>query len=88
MTVAQLLDRWYQDVLRHQVAESAALGYRSVANHHIVPTLGKKKLASLTTSDVDRLLSSKIDSHLPFQRFNEFVRCSLRPSIKALGGAR
>lgn len=64
MTVEQLLDRWYQDVLRHQVAESAALGYRSVANHHIVPTLGKKKLASLTTSDVDRLLSSKIDSHL------------------------
>ena len=53
MTVAQLLGHWYEDVLRHQVAESAALGYRSVANHHIVPTLGKKKLVSLTTSDVD-----------------------------------
>jgi integrase len=64
MTVAQLLEGWYQDVLRHQVAESAALGYRSVANHHIVPSLGKKKLAVLTTSDVDRLLSSKIDSGL------------------------
>lgn len=64
MTVAQLLDRWYADVLRHQVAESAALGYRSVANHHIVPSIGRKKLAALTTSDVDRLLSSKIDAGL------------------------
>jgi integrase len=64
MTVAQLLDRWYADVLRHQVAESAALGYRSVANHHIVPAIGRKKLAALTTSDVDRLLSSKIDAGL------------------------
>jgi integrase len=64
MTVAQLLDRWYEDVLRHQVAESAALGYRSVAIHHIVPTIGRKKLAVLTTSDVDRLLSSKMDGRL------------------------
>ena len=64
MTVAQLLDRWYEDVLRHQVAESALLGYRSIATNHIVPTLGRKKLAALTTSDVDRLLSAKMDSGL------------------------
>jgi integrase len=64
MTVAQLLDRWYEDVLRHQVAESAALGYRSVAIHHIIPTLGRKKVSALTTSDVDRLLSSKMDGRL------------------------
>lgn len=64
VTVAQLIERWYEDVLRHQVAESAALGYRSVAIHHIIPTLGRKKLAALTTSDVDRLLSSKMDGPL------------------------
>jgi integrase len=64
MTVAVLLERWYEDVLRHQVAESAALGYMSVARHHIMPTLGRKKLAALTTSEIDRLLSSKIDSGL------------------------
>lgn len=35
LTVAQLLDRWYSDVLRHQVALSAAENCRSVAEHHI-----------------------------------------------------
>jgi integrase len=64
LTVAQLLERWYDDVLRHQVAESAASGYRSVATHHIIPSLGRKKLAALTTSDIDRLLSSKMDGQL------------------------
>ncbi len=64
MTISQLLDRWYEDVLRHQVRESAALGYMSVANHHIKPVLGKKKVAALSTNDVDRLLSSKMDSLL------------------------
>ena len=64
ITIATLLERWYEDVLRHQVAESAALSYMSVARHHIVPTLGRKKLASLTTSEIDRLLSTKLDSGL------------------------
>lgn len=62
--VSQLLDRWHNDTLRHQVEESTALGYRSVAVHHIVPTLGRRKLAALTTSDVDRLLSQKLDQGL------------------------
>lgn len=44
MTVAQLLDRWYSDVLRRQVALSAADNYRSIADHHIRPALGRKKL--------------------------------------------
>jgi len=64
LTVAQLLDRWYTDVLRHQVALSAAENYRSIARNHINPTLGRKKVNSLTTSDVDRLLSQKIASGL------------------------
>ncbi|MGC1239896.1 MAG: tyrosine-type recombinase/integrase [Acidimicrobiales bacterium] len=64
LTVAQLLDRWHVDVLRHQVAPSAARNYKAVADQHIIPTLGKKKLAMLTTADVDRLISQKLDSGL------------------------
>ena len=64
ITVAQLLMRWYEDVLRHQVAASAARNYKAVADQHIIPTLGKKKVASLTTADVDRLVSQKLDSGL------------------------
>jgi integrase len=64
MTVSQLLDRWYSDVLRHQVAESAADNYRSIADHHVRPSLGRKRVAGLTTADVDRLISQKIDEGL------------------------
>ena len=64
LTVAQLLDQWFEDVLRHQVSPNTASNYRSMAELHIKPTLGRKKIANLTTADVDRLLSNKTDSGL------------------------
>ncbi len=60
ISVAHLFERWYEDVLSHQVAPSAAKNYRSVAVHHIVPVLGRKKLLDLTTADVDRLIAKKL----------------------------
>lgn len=64
LSVSQLLDRWLEDVVRHQVSPSTARNYKTIAVQHIKPALGKKKVASLTTSDVDRLLSKKIDEGL------------------------
>jgi integrase len=64
VTVSELFRRWFEDVLRHQVAPSALSNYSSVATHHILPTLGALRLSELTTSDVDKLLSRKIDSGL------------------------
>jgi integrase len=64
MTVGQLLDRWYSDVLRHQVAPNAADNYKSIADNHIRPSLGNTKVSKLTTADVDRLISQKVDSGL------------------------
>ena len=62
LTVEQLVERWYNEVLRHQVAISAADNYRSIAKRHLYPTLGKKRLSNLTVGDVDRLISSKVDA--------------------------
>ena len=64
MTVAQLLNQWHDDVLRHKVAASTALSYWTIARHHIIPILGSKRIVNLTTVDVDRLLSSWLDSGL------------------------
>ena len=64
LTVAQLLNSWYSDVLRHQVAPSASANYKSVADCHIIPTIGRKLVAKLTAADVDRLISLKMDSGL------------------------
>jgi integrase len=60
ITVSGLFETWRQDVLSHQVSKSCGDHYMSVARNHIVPTLGRKKLTDLTTSDVDRLISQKI----------------------------
>ncbi len=64
LRVTQLFERWFDDVLRHQVALSTFNNYRAVAIKHIMPTLGKKKISDLTVADVDRLLASKIDEGL------------------------
>lgn len=64
LTVSQLVDRWLEDVNRHQVTASTASNYRAMAEHHIKPSLGKKKIVNLTTLDVDRLISKKMDDGL------------------------
>jgi integrase len=62
VTVAQLLDHWHADVIRHQVARTASDNYESVADHHIVPALGRKKLKELTPGDIDRLMAQKLEA--------------------------
>jgi integrase len=64
LTVSQLVDRWLNDVNRHQVTTSTASNYRAMAEHHIKPAIGRKKVAQLTTADVDRFLSKKTDDGL------------------------
>lgn len=64
MTVTHLVDRWLDDVNRHQVSASTTNNYRAMAEHHIKPAIGKKKVANLTTADVDRFLSKKTDDGL------------------------
>ena len=43
---------------------STAGNYMTIAKHHIIPSLGKKKIAQLTTSEVDRLLARKMNTDL------------------------
>ena len=62
--LSDLFERWFEDVLHHQVAPSAARNYRTVITKHVLPTLGGRKVADLTVSDVDRLLSKKLQQGL------------------------
>lgn len=62
MTVGQLLNRWHRDVLSHQVAPSAAANYKTIADHHVIPALGRHRVATLTSMDVDRLIAQKTDA--------------------------
>ena len=64
ITVDDLLDRWFKDVMRHQVASPALTNYEGVAKVHIRPTLGKKKVSKVKPAEIDALLSAKLDSGL------------------------
>jgi integrase len=64
ITVDQLLDRWFKDVMRHQVASPALSNYETIAKVHLRPTLGKKKISKLKPAEIDSLLSEKLDSGL------------------------
>ena len=59
-TLSQLFDRWYSDILSTQVQQDARDNYKCSGDCHIVPTLGRKKVAKLTVADVQHLLASKL----------------------------
>ena len=63
-TVEELVRSWYDEELRTRVVGTTADNYRSVFEHHLLPVLGRKAVASLTLSDVNRLLVSKLDQGL------------------------
>lgn len=59
VTVSQLLDRWVRDVLPAQVAPSAVENYSIIADTHLRPALGSRRVAELTTDEIDELLAAK-----------------------------
>jgi integrase len=63
-TVEVLVRAWYDEELRTRVARTTADNYRSVFEHHVLPVLGRKSIAKLTLSDVNRLLADKLDQGL------------------------
>jgi integrase len=70
VTVRELLDRWHK-VIAATRRETTASNYRYMIDGHIVPfvlpsgrTLGSKKVAKLTFSDVDALLEAKREAGL------------------------
>jgi integrase len=64
VTLIELFERWFEDIMRHQIAPSTFSNYQTVVRMHVLPVLGRKKLVELTVSDVDKLLSLKTDGGL------------------------
>jgi integrase len=64
-TVEQLLHRWLRDVVPGRVGPATLENYRLIAEHHIIPELGKKKLTALSPADVQALLRRKQETRLP-----------------------
>jgi integrase len=62
LTVQAFLDRWVTVNLPGTVAESTEDDYVDTVRLHLVPALGRKRLAKLTVSDLDRLWKAKRDA--------------------------
>ncbi len=62
LTVAAFLDRWLTLNLPGTVAESTEDDYVDTVRLHLVPALGRKRLAKLTVADLDKLWQAKRDA--------------------------
>lgn len=55
-TVADYLTHWLETVVKPYRAPKTHQGYELVVRRHIIPTLGKRRLRSLSVADVRRLI--------------------------------
>ena len=56
-TVAAYLEHWLAEVVRPTLAPRTYQGYEAVARRHLVPVIGHRPLAMLSTRDVHRVLA-------------------------------
>ena len=60
LTVGEWMDRWLEDCLKPLVeagklVHSTFVRYEGIANNHLKPTLGHRKLKTLTRAEIRRL---------------------------------
>lgn len=60
-TVAQYLGQWLDDELPRTVSTGTLTNYRNVVTLYVVPTVGAKRLATLTPGDVSAMLQTMAD---------------------------
>ena len=55
MTLGEWLDRWLDEYMIFTLRESTLKNYRQKCEHYVKRYLGSKQLASLTTTDIQKL---------------------------------
>jgi integrase len=80
LTVEEYLERWLSDCVRDTVKASTHSSYRQLVSKHIVPTLGRIRLKTLTATHVRGLLREKLDAGLS-PRTVQYIRFVLRKAL-------
>lgn len=63
MKLGTFLEQWLTTAIEPNcLSVNTADSYRSTVKHHLIPTLGKKRLRDLSVLDVDQLLAAKYDA--------------------------
>ena len=88
ITLAAYLQDWLEYTVRRNVRPWTYRGYEVHVRRHIVPALGKVPLAKLTTAQVRRWVSQKLDSGLAPKSVHYMKTTRARPSTGSGGWAR
>lgn len=81
LTLGDWLDRWLKDVMARQVTPKTLRGYQDVLRLYVRPRLGTRRLADLTTADVQALYTAMTDGGLS-PRTVRHVHAALRPALE------
>jgi integrase len=88
LTVQAFLDRWLTINLPGWVAESTEDDHVDTVRLHLVPALGRKRLAKLTVADLDRLWKAKRETATGRTVSGSCGPCCVVRSAKLSGGDR
>lgn len=83
LTVGAFLTRWLEDSVKPTVRPRTYESYRQYSEHHLIPTLGRIRLAKLTAQQVQAMMNEKLQAGLA-PRTVQYLRAILR---RALGQA-
>ena len=84
MTLAQLIERWLDDIAPQRTPRTIH-EYRRVAGHDVLPALGTKRIDRLTARDIDnhyRLLLERGLSGASVRRNHALLHASLGRAVK------
>jgi integrase len=81
LTLEDYLTRWLKDSVEDTVRRSTFAQYKSVANRHLIPALGRLKLKSITPAHARALYREKLDSGLS-PRTVQYIHVTLHKALK------
>lgn len=83
-TVAQALDDWWKVMRAHRWSDATSIRHRQDLDVHILPALGRTKLADLHARDLNRLYSTMTEagaSPRTVQHVHNTIRAALRYAV-------
>jgi integrase len=81
LTVAEYLNRWLNEVAKHRTRPMTWRGYEHLVRLHILPSLGRVRLAKLTPQHVHSLVTQKVREGRLSPRTIQYMHSVLRAAL-------
>ena len=81
LTIERYLSTWLTDTIEGKLTRASHDAYKRDVHHHIIPSLGHRKLRDLSTHDIRRFYRKKRDEGLS-NRSLEYIHTTLRKALE------